>query len=131
MKRRPRPMTPPDRGDIVWVEFAPSFGHEQAGRRPALVISNLAYNQKSSLVIVCPVTSSGKAWPFNVRLARDGTIQGSVIVDQIKAIDKRRICSGVVDKLSLKNLALVQDALIALFMPNGAALLPDEAPLAP
>lgn len=60
----------PDRGDIVWIDFSPQAGHEQAGRRPALVISPGAYNKKVGLAILCPITSQVKGYPFEVALPR-------------------------------------------------------------
>ena len=78
---------PPDRGDLVWVDFNPQKGHEQAGRRPALVISPAAYNGISNCVLVCPVTSNIDPWPWKVPIPEGGTVTGAVLVDQIKSID--------------------------------------------
>lgn len=82
-----------DLGDLVWVDFDPAFGHEQGGRRPALVMSVASYNESSSFVPVCPITRSERFWPFEVGLPSGGAIAGAVLVDQIKSIDKRRIVS--------------------------------------
>jgi len=79
----------PDRGDAVWLLFDPQAGHEQAGRRPALVISPKVYNAKSSLFIVCPITSKAKGYPFEVKIPTDFPIQGVIISDQIKSLDWR------------------------------------------
>jgi len=78
----------PDRGDIVWLDFNPQLGHEQAGTRPALVISPLAYNEKSGLMLACPITSKVKGYPFEVRI-KAKKIDGSVLADQIKSLDWR------------------------------------------
>jgi mRNA interferase MazF len=86
-------------GDVVWVDFDPAFGHEQSGRRPALVISDGAYNQESSFVLVCPITRSSKPWPFKVALSEGLSISGQILVDQIKSIDKNRILSVTVGKI--------------------------------
>lgn len=75
----------PDRGDIVWLEFTPQTGHEQAGRRPALVVSPQTYNAKTSLMLACPITSKVKGYPFEVPLR--GTISGVVLADQLKSLD--------------------------------------------
>jgi mRNA interferase MazF len=75
-------------GDIVWVDFGPPFGHEQAGRRPALVVSPRAYNEQSSLIVVCPITRAVDTWPFRVEMRDDSRVQGAVIVDQVRAIDR-------------------------------------------
>lgn len=78
-----------DRGDIVWVDFTPQKGHEQAGRRPALVISPAAYNAVSNCILVCPITSNDGPWPWKVPLPEGGAVAGAVLVDQIKSIDAR------------------------------------------
>tara|TARA_R110002096_G_scaffold104648_10_gene230494 strand:- start:39 stop:368 length:330 start_codon:yes stop_codon:yes gene_type:complete len=79
----------PDRGQIVWVNFNPQKGHEQAGRRPALVISPAAYNAVSNCVLVCPITSNTDPWPWKVKLPEDAEITGAVLADQIKSIDAK------------------------------------------
>jgi mRNA interferase MazF len=65
------------------------MGHEQAGRRPALVLSPRSYNDRSSLIIVCPITRSTEPWGFKVEIQNAGRIQGAVLVDQIRSIDRR------------------------------------------
>jgi mRNA interferase MazF len=77
----------PDRGDLVWLSFNPQAGHEQAGRRPALVISPKAYNGKVGLAILCPITSQVKGYPFEVLLPEDLPIKGVVLSDQVKSLD--------------------------------------------
>ena len=79
----------PDRGQIVWVSFNPQTGHEQAGRRPALVISPATYNGVSNCILVCPITSNTAPWPWKVMLPNGGDITGAVLVDQVKSIDAR------------------------------------------
>ena len=79
----------PERGDLVWIDFNPQKGHEQAGRRPALVISPAAYNAVSSCILVCPITSNLAPWPWKVALPADGAVTGGVLVDQVKSIDAR------------------------------------------
>lgn len=78
----------PDRGHIIWLDFNPQTGHEQAGHRPALVISPKIYNEKAGLLIACPITSKIKDYPFVVKLAPKGG-GGCVLVDQIKSLDWR------------------------------------------
>jgi mRNA interferase MazF len=75
-------------GDIVWVEFDPVMGTEQAGRRPALVLSDQIYHEVSSRVIVCPISSTGKLWPFNVPLSPGMKTRGFVLVDQVRAVHR-------------------------------------------
>lgn len=79
----------PDTGDIVWLTFTPQAGHEQAGRRPALVLSPRSYNEKTSLALFCPITSRVKGYPFEVALPAASTITGVVLADQIKSLDWR------------------------------------------
>ena len=77
----------PDRGDVVWLEFDPQAGHEQAGHRPAVVLSPRAYNQKSGLALFCPITSRIKGYPFEVVLPPDLPVQRAVLCDQVKNLD--------------------------------------------
>jgi mRNA interferase MazF len=77
----------PDRGDIVWLDFNPQTGHEQAGRRPAVVLSPKTYNQKTGLAIFCPITSKVKAYPFIVALPDNLKVKGVVLSDQVKSFD--------------------------------------------
>jgi mRNA interferase MazF len=79
----------PARGDIVWLHFSPQKGHEQAGRRPALVISPRPYNQKVGLGLFCPITSQIKGYPFEVTLPPDIGVAGVVLSDQVKSLDWR------------------------------------------
>lgn len=79
----------PDRGDLLWLEFGTRSGHEQSGRRPALVLSPLAYNRKVGLALLCPVTSQVKGYPFEVLLPDDHGITGVILSDQIKSMDWR------------------------------------------
>jgi len=77
----------PDAGDIVWLNFDPQAGHEQAGHRPALVVSPSSYNNKIGLMLCCPMTTQVKAYPFEVAIA--GSRDGVVLADQIKSLDWR------------------------------------------
>ena len=79
----------PHEGEVVWVDFDPAVGHEQRGRRPALVVSRTIYQTESSYVIVCPITRNIKPWPYKVLLPEDCPIKGAVLVDQVKSIDRR------------------------------------------
>ena len=76
-------------GDVVWLEFNPQAGSEQADRRPALVISPKSYNRKVGLALVCPITSRVKGYPFEVELPPDFKVEGAVLCDQIKSLDWR------------------------------------------
>ena len=79
----------PDRGDIVWLNFNPQAGHEQAGRRPALVLSPKNYNDRTGLALLCPVTTVAKGYPFEIPLPPGGDIVGVVLSDHIKSLDWR------------------------------------------
>lgn len=83
----------PKRGQVVWINFNPQKGHEQAGRRPALVISPEQYNAVSNCILVCPITSNMDPWPWKVLLPENNpennNISGAVLVDQIKSIDAK------------------------------------------
>ena len=76
----------PKAGDIVWLEFSPQAGHEQAGHRPALVLSKKPYNEKTGLAIFCPITSKIKGYPFEVVLGGK-KISGAILSDQVKSLD--------------------------------------------
>ena len=80
----------PDRGELIWLEFSPQAGHEQAGRRPRLVLSPLAYNRKSGLALVCPITTKSKGYPFDVALPAGLPITGVVQSDQLRSLDWRQ-----------------------------------------
>lgn len=95
-------MTPPyvpDRGDAVWLAFDPQAGHEQSGRRPALVLSPALYNEKSGLAILCPITSRRKGYPFEVDLPADSAVQGVVLADQVKSLDWRARGASLIERL--------------------------------
>jgi mRNA interferase MazF len=77
----------PERGDIVWLEFDPQSGHEQKGRRPAIVISPKIYNSKTGLALFCPITNQVKGYPFEVILPSNLHVTGVIISDQIKSLD--------------------------------------------
>jgi mRNA interferase MazF len=105
----------PERGDVVWLQFNPRTGHEQAGRRPALVVSPRAYNRRVGLALFCPVTSQAKGYPFEVPLQPGGKLEGVVLSDQIKSLDWRarsasriaRASRDVIDQVAARIIALV------------------------
>ena len=77
----------PERGDVIWLSFDPQAGHEQAGRRPAVVLSPSAYNRSSGLAIVVPITSKAKGYPFEVEVPQDAGISGVILADHVKSVD--------------------------------------------
>jgi mRNA interferase MazF len=107
----------PRRGDIVWLTFNPQAGHEQAGRRPAFVVSPYSYNKKVGLFLVCPITSQIKGYPFEVRISSKSGINGVVLADQIKNLDwKARRAEfvesaekEVIDAVSARLLPLIEE----------------------
>ncbi len=78
------------RGDVIWLDFNPQAGREQAGRRPAFVVSPAAYNGKVGLALVCPVTSRVKGYPFEVLLPAGLAVTGVILSDQLKSLDWRK-----------------------------------------
>lgn len=79
----------PERGDLVWLSFSPQVGHEQAGRRPAAILSPASYNGRVGLAIVCPITNQSKGYPFEVRLPAGVGITGVILADQVRSVDWR------------------------------------------
>ena len=79
----------PERGDAVWITLDPQAGHEQAGRRPALVLSPSAYNGRVGLALLCPITNQAKGYPFEVSLPEELPVTGVVGADQVKSLDWR------------------------------------------
>ena len=102
----------PDAGDIVWLNFTPHAGREQAGHRPALVLSPAAYNNKTSLMLCCPMTTQIKSYPFEVLLA--GAAPSVVLSDQIKSVDWRARKAKRKGKVSVEELADVRAKIRAL-----------------
>jgi mRNA interferase MazF len=103
----------PDAGDIVWLQFDPQAGHEQAGHRPALVLSPAAYNSKTSLMVCCPLTTRIKGYPFEVAIA--GKPDGVVLADQVKSLDwraRRATHKGHVSAVELQQVRAKLRALI-------------------
>ena len=106
----------PDRGDIVWLDFNPQTGHEQAGRRPALVLSPKAYNKKAGLAIFCPITSTVKNYPFVVELPRNLKVKGAVLSDQVKSFDWKARRAKFLCKMPNTQLLEVKQKLSVLLM---------------
>lgn len=79
----------PRRGDVVWVSFSPQVGREQAGRRPALVLSSTAYNRRVGLTVVCPTANQQRGYPFEVAVPDGLAVSGVILADQIRSIDWR------------------------------------------
>ena len=97
----------PDRGDLVWLEFAPQAGSEQRGRRPALVLSPKTYNGKVGLALFCPITSKVKGYPFEVLLPDVYSVSGVVLSDQLKSLDWRTRKAKFIERISSDVMAMV------------------------
>lgn len=106
----------PDAGDVVWLQFNPQAGHEQAGHRPALVLSPAAYNGKTGLMLCCPMTTHAKGYPFEVRVASGR--EGVALADQVKSLDwkvrqakrKARATTEELAEVRAKAMALIVEA---------------------
>ena len=113
----------PDRGDLVWLEFTPQTGSEQAGRRPALVISPKAYNGKVGLALFCPVTSRVKGYPFEVALPEGSGVVGVVLADQLKSLDWRARRAKLIERALSEVVEMATAKILPLLVPHNAATL--------
>ncbi len=89
----------PDRGDLVWLRFDPAEGHEQAGHRPAVVLTKRDYNARIGLALFCPVTSKAKGYPFEVRLPDGISTSGVVLSDHVHSLDWKARGARFIEKL--------------------------------
>lgn len=108
----------PERGDVVWLQFDPQAGHEQAGRRPAFVVSPSAYNRKVGLALFCPITSRVKGYPFEVPLPERGKARGVILSDQLKSLDWRARKAVRLDRASEEVVLEVTARILALVNPE-------------
>ncbi len=106
----------PDRGDVVLINFNPQQGREQAGKRPAVVLSPRAYNAKVGLMILCPVTSHAKGYPFEVALSPGLKTKGVVLADQVKSVDWQMRMAKIIGRVSPSVLTEIQGKLELLLM---------------
>jgi mRNA interferase MazF len=107
----------PERGDLVWLTFDPQAGHEQAGRRPAVVLSPSAYNGRTGLAVFVPVTRQIKGYPFEVPLPPDMPMTGAVPADQIKNFDWRA--------RHIKRIAVLPDKVVKEIVARASLLIKD------
>lgn len=103
----------PKRGDIIWLNFNPQAGHEQAGKRPAIVLTPEEYNRKTDLLIACPITSKTKGYPFEVRLVGK-KINGTVLSDQVKNLDWKVRNAQLIEQAPAETIIEVQEKLTLL-----------------
>jgi mRNA interferase MazF len=90
----------PDAGDIAWVEFDPILGTEQAGRRPALLLSRRTYHEVSPRAVVCPITKTKRDWPFDIAIPPGHQTRGFVLLDQVRTVDRPERMFGVIESVS-------------------------------
>ena len=81
-------MVLPERGSIVWLDFSPHAGHEQAGRRPAIVLTPRSYHEMTNKAVVCPITSTERGWPTEVKLPSGLPVSGAVLMDEVRSVDR-------------------------------------------
>ena len=110
----------PARGDLIWLQFDPQAGHEQAGHRPAVVISPGSYNRRVGLALCCPVTSQVKGYPFEVLLPPGLGVEGAILSDQIKSLDWRVRKARRIGNLPADVLQETVGKILALVAPGGA-----------
>ncbi|EKB1220816.1 type II toxin-antitoxin system PemK/MazF family toxin [Listeria monocytogenes] len=111
----------PAQGDIVWVDFDPSKGHEIQKRRPGLVVSTTAFNRATQFCVICPITSTIRSYPTHFTL-QHYSIQGQVITSQIRSLDYREAAGRnitFVEKLTKRDLIQVLDLVHYIFDDNG------------
>jgi mRNA interferase MazF len=104
----------PKWGDIIWINFSPQRGHEQAGERPALIISNSRYNSATGLVVVCPITSQIKNYPTEILLP-DLTTKGVVLANQIRTLDWREMSFRFQEKAPADYVTQVIELITTIF----------------
>ena len=90
----------PEKGDFIALTFDPQSGHEQKGRRPALVVSNTLFNEQTGLAIVCPLTTTDRGFPFHVAVIGNSDVKGFVMVEQVKSVDYRARQAKAIGKAS-------------------------------
>lgn len=101
----------PQKGDFIAVTFDPQSGHEQRGRRPALVVSNTLFNRRTGLAIVCPLTNTDRRYPFHVVVENDPNVTGFVMVEQVKSTD---FCARRAQRIGKASDSVVEEVLSIL-----------------
>lgn len=113
-----RPGWVPGRGDLVWISFDPQAGHEQAGRRPAVVLSSAIYNAPAGLALVCPITNQVKGYPYEVAVPSGLPITGVVLSDQVKNLDWRARQARLVGRLPADTVGEILANIESLLSPD-------------
>ena len=104
----------PDSGDLIWLTFDSQAGHEQAGRRPALILSPKVYNRKSGLALVCPITNRAKGYPFEVPIPAGCGVKGVILADHVTSLDWKARRAEKAGRIPLATLNEVLARLAAL-----------------
>jgi mRNA interferase MazF len=99
---------------LIWVDFSPTVGHEQSGRRPALVLTSSKYNAASGLCVACPITSRARSYPFEVAMPNDGAIRGVVLADQARSLSWEKRHVQRIDRAPATLVAEVRERIAAL-----------------
>jgi len=108
----------PECGDVVWITLNPQAGREEAGRRPAVVVSPQSYNGKVGLAILCPVTSQIKGYPFEVLIPAGLPVTGAILSDQVKSLDWRARKAELMWALPARTISEVLEKLATLLAPD-------------
>lgn len=116
MVERKRATYVPERGDIVWINFSPNRGHEQGGRRPAVVLSKSAYNKRTGLAVYCPITSKTKGYPFEIEI-RTKNINGAALADHIKNLDSHSRNVKFRGRLDIETVEKIASIAAGLLLP--------------
>jgi len=108
----------PECGDVVWITLNPQAGREEAGRRPAVVVSPQSYNSKVGLAIFCPVTGQVKGYPFEVLIPAGLPVTGAILSDQVKSLDWRARKAELICALPARTISEVLEKLATLLAPD-------------
>ncbi len=104
----------PEKGDIVVLSFDPQSGHEQKGRRPALVLSNSEFNSKTKMILVCPITRRDNGFSFHIELPKDLSTKGYLMIEQTKSLDFSSRKTKFVEKMEVEKIDKIRDIINAI-----------------
>lgn len=104
----------PDRGDVVWISLNPQAGHEQAARRPAMVISPVAYKGKAGLAVLCPITNQLRGYPFEVPIPSGLAVTGAMLADQVTSLDWKARNAELIARMPSHVVSAVREKLLTL-----------------
>ena len=104
----------PDAGDLIWIDLSPTVGHEQSGRRPALVLTSSKYNAASGLCVACPITRRARRYPFEVAMPNDGAVGGVVLADQARSLSWEKRYVQPIDRAPARLVVDVRERIASL-----------------